>query len=331
MSSASFLAPVFFLLSFVASSAHFVLLFGCLLLASVALCLSLRLVALCVCTFSPLLLALFCCLCSGVSDIGFLVFASTQGLRRGPLVDVAVLGFSPLGCEVLRFGSRASFHDASPSFHCPYPASQLLPVFLQGFRSEYCGGVSSRERALAPSHLFTAEFFCLFWLWLPFSTYLSSSFCRALLLFFPCLYTTFLGFSCACLGLVSDLFCYLALLFPALSRFGSSHMIPFSASFSFVSVVLLRLLVGWCFLLWGFPRCTSSWLSCGCSFVRFLASSLPVPYVLGFPVGLWALFCLGRISGSHHYGVFPLGRGSYLLGFLHSFSFLVMHMPSCFL
>ena len=108
-------------------------------------------------------------------------------------------------------------------------------------------------------------------------------------------------------------------------------MIPFSASFSFVSVVLLRLLIGWCFLLWGFPHCTSSWLSCGCSFVRFLASSLPVPHVLGLPVGLWALFCLGRISGSHRDGVLPLSRGSYLLGFLCSFSFLVMHMPFWFL
>ena len=90
-----------------------------------------------------------------------------------------------------------------------------------------------------------------------------------------------------------------------------------------MSVVLLRLLIGWCFLLWGFPRRTSSWLTCSCSSVRFLASSLPVPHVLVFPVGLWALFCLCRISGSRRDGVLPLGRVRYLLGFPRSFSFLV--------
>ena len=98
------LLQFFFLLSFVASSAHFILLFGCLLLASVAVYLSLRLVALCVCASFPLLLALFCCLCSGVLDVGLFAFASTRGLHRGPVVDVVVLGFSPLGCEVLLFG-----------------------------------------------------------------------------------------------------------------------------------------------------------------------------------------------------------------------------------
>ena len=128
---------------------------------------------------------------------------------------------------------------------------------------------------------------------------------------------------------VSDLFRYLVLLFPALGHFGSSQRIPFSASFSFVSVVLLHLLFGLCFLLWGFPRCTSSWLSCSCSSVRSLASSLPVPRVIGFPVGLWALLCLSRISGSLRDGVLPLGRGSCILVFLRS-SFLVLHMPFFF-
>ena len=65
--------------------------------------------------------------------------------------------------------------------------------------------------------------------------------------------------------------------------------------------------------------------------MSFFASSLPVPHVLGFPVGLWALFCLGRISGSLRNGVLPLGRGSYLLRFLRSFSFLVMPIPFWFL
>ena len=181
--------------------------------------------------------------------------------------------------------------------------------------------------ALAPSHLFTAAFLCLSRLWLPFSSYLRSSFCQCAAAFLSLFVYHLPGVFCACLGSVFDLFRYLALLFPALDRLGSSQMIPFSTSFSFVSVVLLRLLNGWCFLLWGFPRCPSSWLTCGCSSMRFLASSLPVPHVLGFPVGLWALFCLGRISGSLRDRVLPLGCVNYLLGFLRSFSFLVLHMP----
>ena len=113
---------------------------------------------------------------------------------------VAVLGFAPLGCEVLRFAYRVSFPAASPSFHCPYPASQLLPVFLQGICSEYCRGMSSRDRASSPFSSFRGCLLLLIWLWLPFSSYLSSSICRELLLFFPCLFTTFLGFSALVLG-----------------------------------------------------------------------------------------------------------------------------------
>ena len=149
---------------------------------------------------SPLLLALFCCLRSSVSDIGFLAFASTQTLRRGPLVVVAIVGFTPLGSEVLRFDYRVSFPAASLSFQCPYPASQLLPLFLHGIRSEYCVGVSSRDRGSSPVSSFRGCLLLLIWLWLPFSSYLSSSFCHALLLFFPCSFTTFLGFSALFLG-----------------------------------------------------------------------------------------------------------------------------------
>ena len=228
----------------------------------------------------------------------------------------------------MRFcGSATGFPLLMPP--CLSNVPILLPSFspslFWGFALSTAVACLHAKGALAPSHLFTAAFFCFFWFWLPFSSYLSSSFCRALLLFFPCSYTTFLGFSVLVLGrsLASSVtLCFFFLL----SVVSGRHTIPFSASFSFVSVVPLRLLIGWCFLLWGFPRCTSSWLSCGCSFVRFLASSLPLPHVLGFPVGLWALFCLGRISGSLRDGVLPLGRGSYLLGFLHSSSFLVMHM-----
>ena len=111
---------------------------------------------------SPVLLALFCCLRSGVSDIGFLAFASTQRLRPGPLVVVAVLGFVPLGCEVLRFGYRVSFPDASPSFHVPI----LLPSFslssFRGFALSTAVACLHSIGALAPSHLFAAAFFCLF-------------------------------------------------------------------------------------------------------------------------------------------------------------------------
>ena len=46
---------------------------------------------------SPLLLALFCCLRCGVLDIGLLAFASTQKLRWGLLVVVAVLGVRTVG------------------------------------------------------------------------------------------------------------------------------------------------------------------------------------------------------------------------------------------
>ena len=77
MSGASFLAPVFFLLSFVASLAHFVLLFGRSFWPwSPYVCISVP--WLFVFALFPLILALFCCLRSGFSDIGFLAFASPQ-------------------------------------------------------------------------------------------------------------------------------------------------------------------------------------------------------------------------------------------------------------
>ena len=176
--------------------------------------------------------------------------------------------------------------------------------------------MSSRDRGSSPFSSFRSCLLLLIWLWLPFfSSYLSSPFCRALLLFFPCSFTTFLGFSALVLGqsLTSSVTLRFSFLLSVVS--GLSHMVPFSTSFSFVSVVLLHLFIGWCFLLGGFPRCTSSWLSCGCSFVRFLASSLPAPLVLGFSCwSLEALLPRSNLRFLPRRGR-PLGRGSYLLGF----------------
>ena len=190
--------------------------------------------------------------------------------------------------------------------------------------------MSSRDRFLAPFHLFAAALFCLFGVGCRFSSYLSSSFCRALLLFFPCSFTSFLGFSVLVFGrsLTSSVTLHFSFLLSVISSL--SHMVPFSTSFSFVSVVLLCLLIGWCFLLGGFPRCASSWLSCGCSFVSFLASFLPVPLVLGF--SSWSLGALLPRSNLRFplRRAHPLGRGSYLLGFsellllpCHAHAFLV--------
>ena len=239
---------------------------------------------------SPLLLALFCCLRCGVSDMGFLAFASTQRLRWGLLVVVAVLRVRTVGLLGSAVWLPGFLSCCLPVFPMSLSCSQLLPIFLQGIRSESAVACLHAIGALAPSHLFAAAFFCLFGFGCRFSSYLSSSFYRALLLFFPCSFTTFLGFSALVLGrsLTSSVTLRFSFLLSVVSVL--SHMVPFSTSFSFVSVVLLSLLIGWCFLLGGFPRCTSSWLSCGCCFVRFLASSLPVPLVLGF--SCWSLGAL---------------------------------------
>ena len=135
--------------------------------------------------------------------------------------------------------TRFSFPDASPSFQCPYPASQLLPVFLQGIRSEYCDGVSSHERG--SSH-FSSVHGCLLLLILALAAvfFLPQQFLLSCAVAFLSLFLYHLsGIICAWLGSVSVLFRYLVLLFPALGHFGSSQRIPFSASFSFVTVVLL--------------------------------------------------------------------------------------------
>ena len=184
--------------------------------------------------------------------------------------------------------------------------------------------------ALAPSHLFAAAFFCLFGFGCRFSSCLSSSFCHALLLFFPCSFTTFLGFSALVLGRSLPSSVTLRFSFLLSVVLGLPHVVPFSTSFPFVSVVPLRLLIEWWFLLGGFPRCTSSWLSCGCSFVKFLASSLPVPLVLGFSCwSLGALLTRSNLRLPLRRGR-PLGRGSCLLGFsellllpCHAHAFLV--------
>ena len=82
----------------------------------------------------------------------------------------------------------------------PIPLPSFSPSSFRRFALSTVVACLHAKGALAPSHLFTATFFCLSWLWLPFSSYLSSSFCRALLLFFPRSYTTFLGFSALVLG-----------------------------------------------------------------------------------------------------------------------------------
>ena len=252
---------------------------------------------------SPLLLALFCCLHCGVSDIGFLAFASTQSLRWGLLVVVAVLGV------------RAVWLWGSLSFLCPYPAPSFSPSSFRGFALSTAVAYLYAIGVLAPSHLFAAAFFCLFGFGCRFFSSLSSSFCRALLLFFRCSFTTLLGFSALVLGRSLTSSVTLRFSFLLLVVLGLSPMVPFSTGFSFVLVVLLRLLIRWCFLLRGFPRCTSSWLSCGYSFVRFLAFSVPVPLVLGFSCwSLGALLPRSNLRFPPRQGR-PLGRGGYLLGF----------------
>ena len=104
------------------------------------------------------------------------------------------------------------------------PAS---PVFLQGIRSESVVACLHAIGTVAPSHLFAAAFFCLYGFGCRFSSYLSCSFCRALLLFFPCSSTTFLGFSTLVLGryLTSSVILRFSLLLSVVS--GLSHMVPF--------------------------------------------------------------------------------------------------------
>ena len=207
-SGVSFLAPVSFFWSFVASSAHFVLLFGRLLLASVAVCLSLHLLALCICSFSrlfafalsPLLLALFCCLRSGVSDIGFLAFASTHG-------SVGVLWWLCLSWDSRRWVMRFCGLATGFPFLLP-PRLSNVPILLPSFSPSSFRGFALSTAvaclhaigALAPFSSFRSCLLLLLWLSLPFSSYLSSFFCRALLLFFPCSFITFLGFSVLVLG-----------------------------------------------------------------------------------------------------------------------------------
>ena len=140
-------------------------------------------------------------------------------------------GLGQLGCEVLRFGYWVSFPAASLSFQCPYPAPSFSPSSFRGFALSTAVACLHAIGALAPPHLFAAASFCLFGFGCRFSSCLSSSFCRALLLFFPCSFTTFLGFSALVLGrsLTSSVtLCFSFLLSVVL---GLSHVVPFSTSF----------------------------------------------------------------------------------------------------
>ena len=104
-------------------------------------------------------------------------------------------------------------------------------------------------------------------------------------------------------------------------------MLPFSALFLLCPWFTCLFFVGWCFpslgfsllrILLGFPMVVLLWV---------LASSLPVSMFLGFPFGLWALFCLGRISGSLSDGVLPLAESVACWVFCAPSSSLVLHMP----
>ena len=88
---------------------------------------------------------------------------------------------------VVRFcGSATRFPFLMPSrlSNVPIPLPSFSPSCFRGFALSTAVAGLHAKGALAPSHLFMAVFFCLSWLWLLFSSYLCSSFCRALLLFF---------------------------------------------------------------------------------------------------------------------------------------------------
>ena len=98
----------------------------------------------------------------------------------------------------------------------------------------------------------------------------------------------------------------------------SASLFPF---LSFVPVVHLPLLVGWLISFSGFLPLR---VLLGFLVIVLLWGFLPLLHCLSCSLvsfDLWALFCLGRISGSLRDGVLPLGRVSCLLGFLHSLSF----------
>ena len=136
-----------------------------------------------------------------------------------------------MGCEVLRFGFRVSFPAASLSFQCSYPAPSFSPSSIEGFALSTAVACLHVIVDLAPSHLFAAVSFCLFGFGCHFSSCLSSSFCHALLLFFPFSFTTFVGFSALDLGWSLTSSVNLCFSFLLLVVLGLSHVVPFSTSF----------------------------------------------------------------------------------------------------
>ena len=191
-----------------------------------------------------------------------MAFASIHGLRRDPLVEVAVLWFSPLGCAVLWFRLPGFPFLMPPRLsNVPIPLPSFSPSSFRAFAMSIVVACLHAEGTLATSHLFTAAFFCLSWLWLPFSSYLSSSLCRVLLPFFPCSSTTFRGFS----ALVLD----------------QSLTSSVALRFSFLLSVVLGRLRGSPFPL-VFLSC--QWFSCVFCLVCFSFHGVSRIALLGFPI-----------------------------------------------
>ena len=109
-------------------------------------------------------------------------------------------------------------------------------------------------------------------------------------------------------------------------------MVPFSTSF-FLSCQWFSCV--FCLVAVSFSGISLVALLPGFPVVLLLRGFLPLLCLsllfLGFPVGLWELFCLGRISGSLLDGVVLWTAAVTFWGFLSSFSFLVMLMPFWFL
>ena len=103
----------------------------------------------------------------GFWAIGVLPFSCPRGLFGDPLEGVGVLGCRPLSC--VSYGSATVvLPGASPSFQCPHS----FPLYSQSsVRGLAVGALFAALHTLGeldPAPLFTAAFFYLSWLWLPF-------------------------------------------------------------------------------------------------------------------------------------------------------------------
>ena len=251
----------------IAASIPIVLLLANLLLAAVTWSLGLRLVAQFVCASAPLLLALLCSLHSGV-------------LGDRSLVLCPYLGFRPLGCGGPAVRLPFSFLVPSHLSNVPFPFSRLLPVCHQGFSSVCCGVGLSHIKAIAPAPPpFTAAFFYLYWLWLPFLLlYLCCIILSCASAYFTCSYTAFEGFLRS--SLVSSVTLHFSLGYYSLSFGVVGSCFPFPLSFFRVSGSAS---FGW--LTFSFSGFFSL-----CAFFLAPLWFLPVFPILGFPFGLSEFF-----------------------------------------